>query len=353
MCLGLHLRTVDDPIYHARFAERARLWYSLYSLEVAISGALGKVASTCLAYSSVSVDLLEGPPCDEQWDYSASDDTRALWLDFLRRPRNNPRIMRGDRLAWQDIQYIGYGAPRQYLSSRARLSVIKNGITTELYLPCPSNTWAMTQEKIGRWHNQLLEWKENLTVSMKFPSNLALGGDPRAKIDLTLYYYSIQMILFRQCLCHPQLPSGSASSKEITFWNATNCVYAAASLMDVLPEDPTAHEAYQLLPCWDLLYYLGQALSVFTMRLCFNKEHGANSTVLMKPRIRKAMAYLLCLSASSLSAYKEWRIFRQLLLVLNSRGEDIDIKDIKMNVNIPIGWSVADEALLIEELRST
>jgi hypothetical protein len=159
------------------------------------------------------------------------------------------------------------------------------------------------------------------------------------------------MILFRPCLCRIRILRESVASKEFNISTARSCVHEAGLLVDILPDDPTAHEAYQLLPWWALLHYLGQAIAVFILELCLNMEHFEGPASQLSAHIRKAMAYLWCFTASSPSAYKAWRIFRQMLFVLSFRVEDLDITDIPMNASIPTVWTETDEALLVDILR--
>jgi len=350
-CLGLHLRAVDSALSQVELEERARLWYSLYSLEVAMSEVLGNPPLTSLDYTTVPVEILNCRPIEETLSDPDTHGTRRLWLDFLRRRRDVSQTMRGAYMPWQNFQFIGYGPPRQHLSLRASLSQISNHVMTQLYMPNLSGSWASIQKKIIDLNIQLLEWEKSLPEELNLLSTVAMGTDPRAKIDLALYHQSIRMILYRPCLCHIRIPNESVTSEEFNLSGARNCVRAGMSLVDILPEDPSAHEAYQLLPWWNLLHYLGQTLAVFVLELCLNMEHFEGSAVPLTPYVRKAMSYLWCLTASSLSAYRAWRIFRQMLSILSLRVDSFDIVDIPAEAHIPTRWTVADEALLMDTLR--
>jgi hypothetical protein len=122
--------------------------------------------------------------------------------------------------------------------------------------------------------------------------------------------------------------------------------------MDLLPDNPTIHGAYQLLPWWSLLHYLGQALGIFILGLCLGMKHCWGAPNQLTPHIRKAMGYLWCLSNGSLSSYKAWRIFRHLLASLSSRVDNFDISDIPTKAYIPKGWTEAEEDILMNTLGS-
>ncbi|KIW67468.1 hypothetical protein, variant [Phialophora macrospora] len=350
-CLGLHLKTVDSSLSAVQLEERARLWYSLSSLEVALSEVLGTPPLTSLEYTTVPVEVLKSDSTEGSSEDPDTHGTRMLWLDFLRRRRDASQTMRGGHMPWQNFQFIGYGPPPQHLSSRARLSIISNRVMTQLYMPNVSNSWASVQKIITGLNVQLVVWENGLPEELKLKSTIAIGTDPRAKIDLALYHQSVRMILYRPCLRRIRIPNESAYSKEFNVSGARSCVGAGVSLVDILPEDASAHEAYQLLPWWNLLHYLGQALGVFILELCMDMEHFGGTATLLTPHVRKAMSYLWCLTAGSLSAYKAWRIFRHVLFILSLRVDSIDIVDIPLAALVPTGWTNADETSLMDTLR--
>lgn len=317
-----------------------------------MSEVLGKPPSVSLAYTTVPIELLKGDCEENSPGYPDVLGTGRLWLDFLRGRRNVPRTMRGGHLPWQNFQFIGYSVPRQHLFYRTGLSIISNQVMTQLYMPNQAGSWAAVQKKITGLNTQLFEWQNSLPEELNMESAVATSTDPRAKIDLMLYYHSIKMILHRPCLCHIHIIGESTSSKEFNISNAKSCVYAAISLIDILPDNPTAHEAYQLLPWWNLLHYLGQAIAVFILELCLNMEHLENPASSLTPYVQKAMSYLWCLIPGSLSSYKAWRIFQQMLVVLSVRFDDFDITGIAMVAQVPTGWTDVDEALLMETLKS-
>ncbi|KAK5385146.1 hypothetical protein LTR11_001519 [Exophiala xenobiotica] len=266
--------------------------------------------------------------------------------------RNVVQTMRGGRMPWQNFQFIGYGEPRQQLYHRTRLSVISSEVMAQLYMPTSNcDSWAATQKKIHSLNTQLVEWEQNLPEGLSIDSGVATNEDPRAKIDLALYYCSIKMILHRPCLCHMHIPAESDASKKFNSNSARDCVEAALALVGILPEDPTAHEAYQLLPWANLLHYLGQVLSVFILELCMKAEHFGDSAPLLIPPVRKAMLYLCCLTSASLSSYTAFRIIRQMLSVLSSRGDGFDDAGIPSEPSVPGGWTERHEISLGDALR--
>ena len=250
-CLGLHLKNVDRSLSQTQLDERARLWYSLYSLEVAIAEVLGKPPLTSFEYTTVPLSGLKHGPFEHGPESRDTIATRKLWLNFLRRRRNDDQTMHGGQTPWQNLQFIGYGPPQQHLLYRARLARISNQIMTQLYMPSLCGSWASIQQKITALNNELIEWERSLPEELILQSTVATDTDPRAKIELALYMQSVKMILYQLCLCHVRIPGESVSSKDFNLAGARSCVQAGMSLVEILPDDPSAHEAYQLLPWWN------------------------------------------------------------------------------------------------------
>jgi hypothetical protein len=259
--------------------------------------------------------------------------------------------MRGGQMPWQNFQFIGYGAPRQHLSHRVRLTFISNRVMTQLYMPNEAGTLAPAQKKMVDLNKQLSGWEERLPEDLRLQSAVATGTDPRAKIDLALYYQSVRMMLYRPCLCRIRIPGETVSSTKFNHTSARDCVYAGVSLVEILPDHPTAHEVYQLLPWWNLLHYLGQTIAVFILELCLDMEHFDGAAGQLTLHVEKAMSYLWCLTAGSPSSYKAWRIFRQVLLVLSFRVDDFNISKVPTEAIAPNNWTDADEALLMVTIR--
>jgi len=63
--------------------------------------------------------------------------------------------------------------------------------------------------------------------------------------------------------------------------------------------------------------------------------------------LRKAMGDIWCLKECSLSAYRAWRIFRQLLTEVMQRQEDLDLTNIPTEAPSPVGWNDELEAITI------
>ena len=116
------------------------------------------------------------------------------------------------------------------------------------------------------------------------------------------------------------------------------------SMLAMMPDYPTAHEAYQLLPWWTLLHFVAQATAVLLLELALDAQHLRNEVAQIVSSLRKAMGYLWCMTEDSLSAYRAWVVFRHLLTEGLQRQEEWDLTDIPTEAVTPPGWNHALEA---------
>ena len=96
------------------------------------------------------------------------------------------------------------------------------------------------------------------------------------------------------------------------------------SLLAIMPDCPTALEAYQLLPLWTLLHFVAQATALLLLELALNAQHLPNEVMQIVTSLCKAIGYLWCMTEGSVTAYRAWRIFRQLLTVVKGGLEDLE-----------------------------
>jgi len=122
------------------------------------------------------------------------------------------------------------------------------------------------------------------------------------------------------------------------------------SMLAIMPDYPTAHEAYQLLPWWTLLHFVAQAAAVLLLELALDAQHLRKEVAQIVTSLRKAMSYLWCMAETSLSAYRALRIFRQLLTEVMERNENLDMTDMPTEAVPPPGWNHVFEAVTMRAL---
>ncbi|KAI1625564.1 hypothetical protein EDD37DRAFT_309214 [Exophiala viscosa] len=347
--LGLHLKVSDPGLNDAEKERRARTWHSLYSLEILLSEITGRpksiflsdvTAPTTLFAKSAETGRSQG---QRKPNEMSSTDSRRVWLDFLRARREISQAMTGGLVPLTSFPLLGQGISPLYFPHRLQLCHLSDKIAPQLYSGAGDETWSEVQQKIGEMQTELRKWLEALPDELNLQSDVTVDTDPRAKIELSMYYYSVQMILHRPCLCEIVIENQSFPSQEFNRNSARACVHAGMSLLAILPDSPSAHEAYQLLPWWGLLHYVAQATSVLMLEMALDCQHFRTEIPDVINYLRKAMAYIWCMSGTSPSAYRAWRVFRQLLTAILENYDGYDTVDIPQEAPQPPGWTEQNE----------
>ncbi|KAK5377738.1 hypothetical protein LTR20_002199 [Exophiala xenobiotica] len=349
--LGLHLRVTDPVLDEAERARRARTWYALYCLEILIAEITGRPKSIFLSDVTTPTDLLQHHEHTKQWnvedgDYMSALKSRSIWLEFLRAKRDTSQAMTGGMVPLASFLSLGRGVSPQYFPYRIRLCRLSDKIAAKLYSGTSDGTWAKVQRQIGELQTDLRFWNESLPDELNLQSDGAMDTDPRARIELALYYHSVQMILHRPCLCEVIIENQSFASQEFNLSSARACVHAAMSLLAIMPDNPSAHESYQLLPWWALLHYVTQATAVFMLEMALGCQHFKNEIPEVVDYLRKAMAYIWCMTQESLSAYRAWRLFRNLLSSIQEENDQYHAIDIPQHAPVPKAWTNEHEAAI-------
>lgn len=350
MALGLHLVVTDRLVDPPERSRRAMTWYSLYSLEILLGEITGRPTSISVSNVTLPITILEQrqklcleqpAQLDEQVD---SVKIRRFWVQFLCQQRENSQMMaHGPMPSTKDFATIEEDVPPSHFPHRLRLCHLSDKVGTQLYMGHAQPSWSEIQRRVRELQAELRDWLQGLPVELALQSSETRRMGARVKIELNMYYHSVQMILHRPCLCDGEIADESHGSQEFNHECARACVHAAMNMLAAIPDDPSAHEAYQMLPWWALLHYLGQAASVLLVELSLDSQHFQNEPGELIRHLKKAMAYLRCMAERSLSAYRLWRICRQLLDQVRPRYGDLDVADLPLLAPQPVGWTEEDE----------
>ena len=352
--LGLHLIITDSSVNEMERERRARTWYSLYALEVLLAEITGRPKSINSSDVTLSIDdfmfsKVGTASAPVQIDsFVSTIDSRRLWLDFLGADREAMQSMSGGVVPWRNFQSIGQSMPPAQFSYHLKLCTLSEKIAQSLYTGFQRQPWSETQDMIGELQGELRNWSQDLPDELNIQTQAASNTDPRAKLEVAMYQHSLEMILYRPMLCEVKIENQSERSKEFNRNCARACVHAAMSMFALMPDSPTAHEVYQLLPWWSLLHYVSQSCVVIILELCLDAQHFPHEIPQLVSYLRKGMAYLWCMTEGSGSAYKAWRIFRKLLTDVALKFDDLGIADIPEEAIPPPTWKKSDEDSLME-----
>ena len=210
----------------------------------------------------------------------------------------------------------------EHFTQRIKLCSLSHQIGAALYSAAAGRQqWSEFQKKLQNLDREVIEWRDKLPKSLQIsPQNIAATKtNPRPQIELALYYQSLRMIQHRPCVCKIDIMHESTRSKDFNMWSARECLQAATSMLELLPEVGVddAYKLFHLLPWWGALHYISQAASVLLLELTLKCEHLAEEGFEQDQEhlitsLQKAMDYLWLLAPTSKSAGKAWSIFRQL-----------------------------------------
>jgi len=352
IALGLHLELSEQIIDHAGRQRRARIFYSIYNLEVLLAEVLGRPKSISLDDVTVStshlanmvedVPVIEGPGLEY-----LPNRIRRLWSEFLDVNKNSPQTTSSGSDSWRGYhQFIGKGVFPGYFSYRTRLCMISHRISSTLYLGVHRLSWSDVQRETDRFELEMRKWHESLPPELDIHNANPTDYDPQHKTEIAMYYHSVRMILYRPFVDDIYITDQSDSSRSFNYYAGRSCVFAAIDLLALLPNNLETDQAYHQVAWWSLLHYLCQAAAMLTLELSLNVPHfGRADTRIVIRYLEKSILYLRYLAEGSLSAYKAWRIFQRLSTDLNSRCgvDDIIIPE---DIRPPYGWSDEDELWL-------
>jgi len=303
---------------------------------------------------TLSVDVMEhsqinfGSAPSQVDNFISPIDSRRLWLDFLTTNAKVTQSMTGGVVTWRNFHHVGQPVSAAHFRYHIKLCNISDNVSQRLYTGCQLQPWSDTQNIIGGLETELRQWAENLPDELNIQSDTVINTDPRAKLELAMYYHSVQMILHRPCLCEIKIDDQSQRSREFDHSCARACVHAAMSMLALMPDNPTAHEVYQLPPWWTMLHYICQSVVVIILELCMEAQHFPGEVPELTTYLRKGMAYLWCMTEGSGSAHKAWRILRRLLSDVATRYDDLAIGDIPEEAIPPRTWTESDKQLLAD-----
>ncbi|KAL9027951.1 MAG: hypothetical protein Q9196_003602 [Gyalolechia fulgens] len=365
LSLGLHLRNEDPHL--ADFAKeiRNRVWWAVASTERTLSVMVGR--PTCFVGSDCSAPL--PLPLEEEMFMSTNQPYDAAAAQQAR------RLSAGD----DDPPYTSASTPSS-VSSRAnlkdspiprsshnradrnmispnnglfflyitKLKILDDNILKQLYRPDIKNkTWATVQNIMLSLQGRLDRWRSGLHAVFDFTRTQPDQSFSRQRMCLALMYYSTVIITKRPCLCkmEERVPNETKRGQDIDRASAAECVLAAQSLVDLLPDEINVAIMYQISPWWNMVHHLMQAATALMLELSFNAVHCPDAADVLFVTAQKAVAWLQSMAADDLAAARAWKLSSDALGKVASRiGRRIDDRLTRL---VPTGEDVSMQDLLM------
>ncbi|EKG09496.1 hypothetical protein MPH_13456 [Macrophomina phaseolina MS6] len=272
--LGLHLRPMAPSLSAASREKRARVWWSLYYLEFLLCEITGRPTMINHQFSSVPMPA----PVDEE--ALASRSGNKLLEDWKNNQEGAEEPYRSRFLFDLDTA----SNPINHFRCRIQLAIVTQKIFTSLYSAATvSKAWLQAQEEITAFNQEVDQWYRTLLKKHQFTLKLDTGDGnfTQERIILGFCYYGAKMLLNRPCLCRidERIRNQADQSKTLDNENARECVMAAKSMTDLLPDgdgqSPDVVWLYKNGPWWCIVHYLMQALTVLTLEFALDKYNKA------------------------------------------------------------------------------
>ncbi|KAL1621827.1 hypothetical protein SLS54_005350 [Diplodia seriata] len=276
MALGLHLRNLDPQKDAVSKEKRIRVWWSLYSIENLLCEILGRPTAIDQRFCSTPSPA----PIDEAYLHQFGGKKLEEWNDGQADASSTPASE--DRKAALDQEFVSSAAT--FFRGRVQLAVLSQKILVNLYSAATvQKSWERAQYEIHVLGEDLDRWYSGLPTEYRFAHSEGKESYCRERILLGFSFYSTKILLTRPCLCRidKRIEKQGTQSKGLDFEHARECVMAARSVSDLLPdmEVPDVNWIYHHGPWWCIVHHLMQAMTVLMLELAFDVPHLSDAHV--------------------------------------------------------------------------
>lgn len=336
LTLGLHLRNEDWALMDSSKEIRYRIWWALAWTERTLSVMTGRPTSfeekDCSALLPLPLEEESFMLADEPYDTPAvqlirrlsTGGSSSIEISASTTPSTSSKATPwSPRESSKSRSSLTNGEAKSVSPSNGlfflyvtKLHSLDDDIMKQLYRPhVMQQSWANTQSLISEFQMKLVRWHSALPVVFDFTRNQRDQSFLRQRMCLGFSYYSTMMIITRPCLCKidEKIPNETKRAKEIDRASAASCVFAAKSLVDMLPDVPNPVGMYQVSPWWNMVHHLMQAVTVLMIEMSFRACHCPDETDEILKAAQKAVAWLQSMSTDDLAAARAWRLSSDVL----------------------------------------
>ncbi|KAF4546085.1 C6 transcription factor [Lasiodiplodia theobromae] len=298
IALGLHLRNLDPHKDAVSKEKRIRVWWSLYYIENLLCETLGRPTAVDQRFCSTPAPA----PIDEASLAKSGGKNLEEWNRCQSEASSTPASE--DRKAVLDLESTPSVATN--FRNRVQLAVISQKILVNLYSATTvQKSWERAQYEIVALGTELDQWYGGLPMEFRFAHSEDKNAFCREKILLGFGFYSTKILLNRPCLCRidKRIQKQGQGSKNIDQERARECVMAARSMSDLLPDMdvPDVNWMYYNGPWWCIVHHLMQAMTVLMLELAFEMCHMKDLSVNQEGILhtaRKLLRWLTMMAAN-------------------------------------------------------
>lgn len=269
-----------------------RIWWSLYSLERTLSIVTGRPSIIVDSCCSVPLPI---PITKEQ----ISDEIEAAY-----RMRKGSSSFMSMPQCWSNgivdpaRTPVGLGTTEansgSYFKAAVQLSIITQSILTSLYSASTMvRSAGENQHEMAQLGQRLDQWVLSLPKELDFqsPVNGASMTFSRERMLLRFQLCGARMLLGRPCLNSRRQAWREGDEATFARQMGNSCIDAAKTIVEFLPDEPSAHFIYNQGPWWCIVHYMMQAVSVLLLGLSYPSSRSQDSTLLIH-YVRKMIRWL-------------------------------------------------------------
>ena len=162
---------------------------------------------------------------------------------------------------------------------------------------------------------KLKVWRNSLPTLFDFAKAQRDQIFYRQRLALGFLYYSAQLLLKRPYLCRVDrhIPNESSKSRQFNRNTALECVHAARSLVDLIPNDPNPAGLYSVAPWWSLLHNLMQAGAILMLEMSYRADHAPQEANDILNSAKKVTRWVWSMADENTAARRAWKTMLPLL----------------------------------------
>lgn len=355
--LGINMKSTSPTTPNISKEARYRVWWCLYTFEHLLGIMTGR--ATCILDGICTTPLplpyteeqLQEPEAAELLNDSHLRDDRINKVMASAWVRHMPLNPTGGKEAthqsrerdnsWVKGLPFNFGLCHLYYCD---LAVVVQEIVNKVYsTDCVMVPWAHIENRIGELRSRIDLWLTSIPPILDFTQKTDDGPEQlRSKLALAFHFYSARITLGRPCLCRRDAQKKDPAEKSsFSHDMAVLTLNSAIQMLDLIPDEPSAVQLYEIAPWWCVLHYLMQAGTVLLLELSFGSVHMPEGEQQFIALSKKAVRWLYAMSEHSVASRRAWQLcdicLRRLAL-----GMNFDISDMPSNTYQPAPTSTLD-----------
>ena len=346
--MGLNIRSTGQTITDVSREFRIRIWWSIWTLDQALSLITGRNSEVDLALCNVPLPrpFVEGGFDDSYHHLNVGmldNDLEAVLvkkrissytISSFALCNDSKQTLSSELRRHKDKFDASPTDPKVPLTNDShlyfhyiQLSLISQDVTKELYmLDSPRRPWPDIEDSLSTLWGLTTRWLHQLPHAYRFDrSGVSIGSEA---LSLGCFFYSVRIMISRPCLCRYDARKAESSRIALFHQNmAKACIESAKAIIALFPDEFDVHGLCEGSTWWQFSHYLVQAIIVLLIEIKFWEKPPAKSSDKLIRIVKKALHSIWLLSKADASAFRAWslcrNVFRRIVV-----EEDLHVRDV-------------------------